>query len=217
MSDSNYIPKHPYGPRFLKGALVSVDIATSQRKTITFQYNPESLNRSLQPQVVGGESGQQSQAVRFIGAPVETIEMEVIVDATDQLERDEPTAVQSGIQPQLTALELLLYPDSGQVIRNQALLDQGCIEIGSYIAPLTLLMWGKNRILPVSVTRCSIREELFDTKLNPLRATVSLGLRALSYSDLDPSHQGYHLFLAYQQAKEAMASYTQAGAAGSIT
>jgi hypothetical protein len=30
-------------------------------------------------------------------------------------------------------------------------------------------------------------------------------MRALSYSDLDSSHKGYHLFLAYQQAKEVMA------------
>jgi ABC-type glycerol-3-phosphate transport system permease component len=35
--------------------------------------------------------------------------------------------------------------------------------------------------------------------------TLALGLRALSYSDVDKSHPAYHLFLAYQQTKEKMA------------
>lgn len=199
------MPSSPRSPRFLKGAIVAIDTATQQRNTIVFQYNPESLSRSLQPQTVGGENGQSSQEVRFVGAPVETINLEVMIDATDQLEADDPKARKLGIQPQLTALEMLLYPTSTQVVQNQKLLAQGSIEIGPYLAPLTLFIFGRNRVLPVNLTGYSSREELFDTSLNPIRSTVSLSMRALSYSDLDPSHQGYHLFLAYQQAKETMA------------
>jgi hypothetical protein len=60
-------------------------------------------------------------------------------------------------------------------------------------------------VLPVLLTGFSSREEMFDAHLNPIRATVTLNMRALSYSDLDKSHRGYHLFLAYQKAKEVMA------------
>ncbi len=204
------MPTTPRSPRFLKGAIVAIDTATRNRNTVVFQYNPESLSRALQPQTVGGQ-GESSREVRFTGAPVETINLEVMIDATDQLEAGEARARQMGIQPQLTALEMLLYPTSAQVTQNQKLLAQGCIEIGPYIAPLTLFIWGRNRVLPVCLTSLSSREELFDSNLNPLRATVGLGLRALSYSDLDPSHRGYHLFLAYQQAKEAMARQGMAG------
>jgi hypothetical protein len=41
--------------------------------------------------------------------------------------------------------------------------------------------------------------------LNPIRATVSLSLRVLSYNDFLPSHPGYNLFLAHQAIKEVMA------------
>jgi hypothetical protein len=194
-----------HGPRLLKGAIVAVDLASNQRNTIVFQYNPETLSRSLQPQMVGGEQGQHSPVVRFTGAPVETINLEVMIDAADQLESGEQTALNLGIYPQLTALATLLYPHSQQVIQNSQLLEQGSIEIGPYTAPLTLFVWGGNRVLPVLLTGLSSREELFDSHLNPIRATVTLNMRALSYSDLNKDHKGYHLFLAYQKAQEVMA------------
>jgi hypothetical protein len=199
------MPTYSQGPRLLKGAIVAIDPATSGRSTIVFQYNPETVKRSLEPQLAGAEGGQRSQALRYTGAPVETIDLEVSIDAVDQLEAGQGAALQQGIHPQLAALETLLYPHSGQVEQNGRLLDQGSIEIAPYVAPLTLFIWGGNRVLPVSLTRYSISEELFDNQLNPIRATVTLGLRALSYSDVDKSHQAYHLFLAYQQAKESMA------------
>jgi hypothetical protein len=196
---------YPPGPRLLKGAIVAIDLSTNQRSAIVFQYNPETLTRSLQPQMAGGDPGQRAQAVRFTGAPVETLTLDVMIDATDQLEVGDPQAASLGIYPALTALEMLLYPQSQQVIQNNQLLSQGSIEVGPYVAPLTLFIWGGNRVLPVLLTGLSSREELFDTSLNPIRATVTLSMRALSYSDLDSTNKGHQLFLAYQKAKEVMA------------
>lgn len=196
---------YPSGPRLLKGAIVAIDLSTNQRSAIVFQYNPETLSRSLQPQMAGGEQGQRSPVVRYTGAPVETVTLDVMIDATDQLEVGNAQASSLGIHPQLTALEMLLYPQSQQVIQNNQVLSQGSIEVGPYVAPLTLFIWGGNRVLPVLLTGLSSREELFDNHLNPIRATVTVSMRTLSYSDLDSSHKGYHLFLAYQQAKEVMA------------
>ena len=73
------------------------------------------------------------------------------------------------------------------------------------VGPFTLFVWGVNRILPVRVTDFSIMEEAHDTKLNPIRARVSLGLRVLSYNDLPITNPGYYLFLAHQAVKETMA------------
>jgi hypothetical protein len=199
------MPTYSQGPRLLKGAIVAIDPAASGRSTIVFQYNPETLKRSLEPQLAGGQGGGSSLAVRYTGAPVETIDLEVTIDAVDQLEAGQSAAAETGIHSQLAALETLLYPHSDQVEQNSRLLDQGSLELSPYVAPLTLFIWGGNRVLPVSLTRYSINEELFDNHLNPIRATVTLGLRALSYSDVDKSHPAYHLFLAYQQTKEKMA------------
>src|SRR2546421_672791 len=99
----------PRSPRLLKGALVSVDLGSPLSQVIVFQYNPATLNRSLEPQMAGGEGGDRSEALRFKGAPVESITLDVEIDATDQLETGRGPAISQGVYPQLAALELLIY------------------------------------------------------------------------------------------------------------
>lgn len=209
------MPTYPRGPRLLKGAIVAISELIPVPTLVTFQYNPETVKRSLQPQMAGGEEGQRSLMVRYTGAPVETIDLEVFIDATDQLEASNPLATSVGIYPQLSLLETLVYPASLQVIANDALLALGTLEVAPLAAPLTLFVWGPNRVLPVSLNTVSISEELFDTNLNPIRATVSLNMRALSYSDLAVATKGYSLFMAYQMSKEAMAAIGLANALNS--
>src|SRR5262249_6202889 len=132
--------------------------------------------------------------------------------ATDQLERGDRAAARLGIHPQLAMLELLIYPPSALVIANAALLAAGTIEIAPPMAPLTLLVWGRSRVLPVRVSELTITEEAHDPNLNPTRAKVSLGLRVLSYNDLSLTQPGYHLFLAQQLAKEGMGAMAAGGA-----
>jgi hypothetical protein len=206
------VPTYPRGPRLLKGAIVVVSDLGGMPQTIAFQYNPETLKRSLQPQTSGGDQGQRSQLVRYTDAPVETIEIEVYIDAIDALEGNDNEAVTTGIYPSLSLLETLVYPQVQQVLQNDALLATGTMEIMPLAAPLTLFVWGPHRVLPVRLTSLNVTEELFDPNLNPIRATVSLSLRALSYSDLSQNTKGYHLFTVYQQAKEALAAQGSAGA-----
>ena len=209
------MPTYPHGPRLLKGAIVTIRELIPAPTLIAFQYNPEAVKRSLQPQMAGGEEGQRSQSVRYTGAPVETIELEVFIEATDQLEAGYPLATNVGIYPQLSLLETLVYPASQDVITNDALLALGTLEVAPLAAPLTLFVWGPNRVLPMRLNSLSISEELFDTNLNPIRATVSLSMRALSYSDLALTSKGYSLFLAYQMAKESMAALGLTNSTGS--
>jgi hypothetical protein len=173
---------------------------------IMFQYNPDTLTRTLQAQNMGGQSGDRAEATRLKGAPVETIKLDVEIDATDQLEAAETNATKLGIYPQLSQLEMLIYPKSLQVIANTVLLALGTIEIIPPIGPFTLLVWGLKRVLPVRVTDFSITEEAHDVNLNPIRAKVSVGMRVLNYNDLSILNPGYHLFLAHQIVKETMAT-----------
>jgi hypothetical protein len=195
----------PNFPRILKGALVGIDPNESLPSVIIFQYNPDTLTRTLKAKSPGGE-GARSEALRLTGAPEETIKVDVEIDGTDQLEKGDPTVIALGIYPQLAALELLIYPRSELVIANTALLAAGTIEIVPPTAPLTLFIWGVNRILPVRITDFSITEEAHNTLLNPIRAKVSLGLRVLSYNDLSLSDPGYYIFLAHHVVKETMIS-----------
>jgi len=196
----------PGSPRLQRGAIVGIDAFNPVASVILFQYNPDTLTRTLEAQSVGGQGGDRSEALRLKGAPVENIKLEVEIDATDQLEEARGTAVSMGIYPQLSALEMLIYPRSSLVLANTALLAAGTIEVIPPTAPFTLFVWGPKRVLPVRLTDFSITEEAYDTNLNPIRAKVSLGLRVLSYNDLPRSHPGYSLFLSHQVIKEAMAT-----------
>ena len=196
----------PGSPRLLKGAIVGIDLFNPLSSAIAFQYNPDTLTRTLQPQGMGNQSGDRSEAMRLKGAPVETIKVDIELDATDQLEQGNTLAERLGIYPQLSALEMLIYPKSALVIANTALMFAGTLEIVPPMGPMTFFIWGLKRVLPVRLTDLSITEESYDPNLNPIRAKVSLGMRVLSYNDLSVMTPGYHLFLAHQVVKETMAT-----------
>lgn len=207
---------YPMGPRLLKGAIVGIDLFNPLASIIMFQYNPETLTRTLQAQGMGGEQGDRDEVMRLKGAPVETIKVDIEIDATDQLESGDSTALAMGIYPQLSQLEMLIYPKSAQVIANTILLATGTIEIIPPMAPFTLFIWGVKRVLPVRLTDFSISEEAHDEHLNPLRAKASLGLRVLSYNDLSITNPGYHLFLTHQIVKETMATIASVNNIGAV-
>jgi hypothetical protein len=199
----------PLSPRLLKGAVIGIDPMNPAASVIIFQYNPDSLSRVLTARTVGGTHGERSEPMRLLGAPTEVITATVEIDATDQLEQADPVATSTGIHPQLAALEMLIYPKSASVIANTLLLAAGTMEVVPPEAPLTILIWGVKRILPVRLSGFTINEQAHDVNLNPIRASVTLNFNVLSYSDLPTNHPGYALFLAHQVTKEAMA--TQAG------
>jgi len=205
-------------PKVMKGAIVGIDPFNPLASIVVFQYNPDTLTRTLQAQSAGAQGGDRSEAMRLKGAPVETFKLDVEIDATDQLERDDALTESLGIYPQLSALEMLIYPKSALVLVNTALLAAGSMEVIPPQAPLTLFIWGPKRILPVRLTEFSITEEAYDVQLNPIRAKVSLGLRVLSYNDLPLTDPGFALFLAHQVVKEAMATIGSVGnLAGSVS
>lgn len=201
----------PGSPRIVKGALVGIDLFSPLPSVVLFQYNPDTVTRTLQAQTAG-EGGARSEVTRLKGAPVETIKLDVEIDATDQLEQG-GLATELGIYPQLSSLEMLLYPKSGLVIANTVLMAIGTLEIVPPTGPLTFLVWGLKRVLPVKLTEFSITEEAHDVGLNPIRAKVSLGLRVLSYNDLSITNPAYYVFLTHQIVKETMAAI---GTVGSV-
>jgi hypothetical protein len=205
-------------PNLLRAGLVLLDATSGNvRRVIALQYNPDSLSRSLQIQGTG-EGGERSEVLRLKGPAVETIKLEAEIDAADQLEKPEQhaAAVEFGIQPQLAALESLINPSAASLLAGNGLAASGTLEIAPAEAPLTLFVWGKQRILPVRLTEFSVTEEAFDPALNPLRAKVSLGLRVLSVNDVGFSHKAGTLFLGYLQGKERLAGKAPGAALGAL-
>jgi hypothetical protein len=195
----------PISPRLLKGAIVSVDANSGVPVgTINLQYNPDEITRSLKPQSVG-EEPDRSEVLRLKGPPIETIKCSVEIDATDQLAAGDSNTVSYGIQPQLAALELLVYPASDVLIANEVLSFIGTIEILPMESALTLFVWSKTRVTPVRITDLDVTEEAFDPQLNPIRAKVSLGMRVLNNNDVGFLTPAGALYMVYQTQKEMLA------------
>jgi hypothetical protein len=191
-------------PRLTKGALIGIDLFAPIQSVIVFQYNPETVERSVKPQGPSGD-GAKAESMRLKGAPIETITMELEIDATDQLDAGDGVTERFGIYPELSNLEMLAYPKLGLVITNTALMAAGVLEIMPPIGPFTLLVWNYQRVVPVRLEQLTITEELHDAKLNPIQAKVKVGLQVLSYNDLSLTNPGYYMFLAHQTIKEVMA------------
>ncbi|HEY6796386.1 MAG TPA: hypothetical protein VI248_17045 [Kineosporiaceae bacterium] len=204
---ASFMPATPVVPR---GGLVLLDPVTGAvRRVIALQYNPDSLKRTLQPQAVGGEQADRSEALRLRGPAHETYTLEVELDATDQLAAPGlPANVpvgENGLHPVLAVLDELVNPARAALLDQDAAARRGAFEIAPVEAPLTVLVWGRNRVVPVRVTDFSVTEEAFDSNLNPIRARLSLTLRVLTVDDVGFAHRGGRLFLSYLGRREQLA------------
>jgi len=199
-------------PRLLRGFLeiYNDDSPGTQTVKINFQYNPGDLRRTLasrRPRDAAQPNAAPQDARLVAGPPVETITLAIELDATDQLADPDnnQNIVDHGLQMPLAALEMLMYPPSAQFEHNQQLADSGEIQVSPSTLALVLFHWGEARVVPVMVTSFTITEQEFDSKLNPIRAKVDLGLQVLTYLDLRNSSTGVDAFVSYQKEKERLA------------
>ena len=110
----------PGSPRLINGAIVGLDPFSPCPSVIIFQYNPDTVTRTVTAQT-SGDNPDQGEALRLKGPPQETIKLDVEIDAADQLEKAVPPTTTLGLYPALAALELLLYPPSKRMIANEVL------------------------------------------------------------------------------------------------
>lgn len=198
-------------PRILKGGLVLMDRVTGRiLRSIVLQYNPEMLTRSLTVRGAGDDSD-PVEALRLAGPPVETISLEAVLDATDGLETGDSVVTRVGVAADIAALETVISPSTATLAAQNALAGRGSIEVLPAEAPLVLFVWGARRIVPVRITAFSVTEEAFDPALNPIRARISLGLRALTINDLSYGSRGGALSLVQLRLKETLAGQARGG------
>ncbi|MFI8071120.1 hypothetical protein ACIF85_20330 [Streptomyces sp. NPDC086033] len=209
-------------PKPIRSGIVVVnpDTGTPQR-IIVLQFNPDTLERSIAPQSAGDSgdggsggkgNGDRNEALRLKGPAEETWKFTAEIDATDQLE----IATPDGIHPQLATLEMLVQPTTDQLRAAGRLAQNGTIEISPIEMPLTLFTWGSKRVMPVRLTELSVNESAFDVNLNPIRASLSIGMKILTVSDLPAGHRGADLYMAHLAQKERLAAAARGGSLGAL-
>jgi len=176
-------------PRFEKGALVQLvkGLTGVVPNIIPFQYNPEKLSHTLTPwnpfEVDQTQRGAQAPTVQPFD-PKESFSLTLEIDATNDLEDDNPVAKMVGVADRLAALKKLTLPTEGLigdlVASARALVGKAAKQAVRPTVPVVLFVWGPSRILPVRVTSFSVEETLFSPTLHPIQATVTLGLEVLT-------------------------------------
>lgn len=149
-------------PTTLKGALIyfGSPMLIPVPNIIIFQYNPETMSRSLNPwQPPSREisfddddridradlTNEQKLALSQPYDPEETFSLELALDASDALEKPEshPVAFVSGVADRIAAIEMLMYPPGESLlggllgtVSSSVSFSAGGPEIGSVPEPL---------------------------------------------------------------------------------
>ena len=197
--------EYPRTPFLVKGAFIefSERFIGPVPNIIIFQYNPTTLSRALSPWEPCSDKkdgGTKTAADKGCGTtqpfdPEETFNVNLLLDATDDLESSDPMALLGGVSDRLSAIEMLLYPQENSLVGDllsaagdalsgaAATLSVDQAKRGSI--PITLFVWGPGRIVPVRLTSFTVEEEAFSPVLYPIRAKVNVGLRILHPSELE--------------------------------
>jgi len=214
----------------LRGALIEygTDLIGPIPNVVIFQFNPESLSRSLQipPRPTGATQRETTQAGE---KTFEKISFKAHFSAANMLDEDKALAKLFGIGPQLCALEKMVLPSS----KLAGLIGKALDAIGSALGiggggdppaqpiprekyPRILFIWGLTRVLPVTIDSMTIAELEYDALLNPLRAEVDLQLSVIAIDEGSDDKLGRGALEYTTMAKEAQAIANLANTAGQI-
>jgi hypothetical protein len=200
-------------PLRLPGAIIQFSAAmiVPIPNIILFQYNPESITRSLSPFDPKGSEGlspedlktksledRQKAAMAQPFDPTETFTLNLLIDATDHLETPDQfphqITVVTGIADRLAALEMLLYPAKDSLLGG--LLGIAGASLSAFgsdatkppeprkAVATTLFVWGPGRIVPVRLTSFTVEEVQYNQLLYPHRARVSVGMRVVTSDEI---------------------------------
>lgn len=194
-------------PFLLKGAIVQFAglpiIPLPIPNIILFQYNPDSIQRSLTPFAPKTAEEKEAALKKDPKAldqpfnPEESFNLTLFLDATDALETPDQfphqIAVATGVADRLAALEQLLYPEGAS--RGLELLGSlvGAIggkkvdptkQIVRTKVPITLFVWGTGTIVPVRLSTFNVEETWWNFLLYPLRAKVTIGMKVVTSAEL---------------------------------
>jgi hypothetical protein len=204
----------------MKGAMIEYgsDFLGPLPNVVIFQFNPESLTRTIQ--IPARPSGAAARETAQAGEPtIEKITLKAQFSAADGLASGNVLARTMGVGPRLAALEKMVNPAS----ELSGLLGAAIDAIGDALGlggdggdepraiiprekyPRILFIWGPFRVLPVVIESMSITELQYDFLLNPIQADVSIGLAVNAIDNCSDDTVGKGALEYSNMAKDAQA------------
>jgi hypothetical protein len=171
--------------RHVKGAFVAYRAEHESPATIVFQFNPETLSRSL--------SLPESHPAGSTEPAREVISFTMLLDAVEfSDEHQDPDVAQIGLLPIMSALEQLINvpEDDGSSARSPS---------------AVLFCWGPHRLVPVQLRSLVIKETQFGPTLAPVRATVDIVLDVISSAEAASHPAASHAWTKHLQARQSLA------------
>lgn len=176
-----------------KGALIEYALSIPPL-ALVFDFNPKTLSRSRTIQLPSsGAPGTQGsygftlptdtpRVAQGVTVQPETFSIEILIDATEQLNAGDPVAGQFGIEPQLDTLRTMVEPKSQAPSGVQMLASLGLGERRAFqrdeSASVILFVWGTH-VLPVFLTSVQVEEQAHMPSLVPYRATATIGMQVI--------------------------------------
>lgn len=214
----------------LRGALIEYGsgLIGPIPNVVIFQFNPETLTRSLQiPERPGSSASREtSQAGESV---FETISFTAHFSAADQLKDDKVLARLFGVGPQLCALEKMVHPSAliggligaaidaiGDALGGGSGAEDPTQPIPREKFPKIIFIWGVTRVLPVIITSMRITEQQYDRLLNPVQAEVEIELTVNSIDSCSDDDLAKGALTYTTIAKEAQAIANLANTAEQI-
>ena len=167
----------------VKGALLYSGSQHIPPAPFVFQFNPATItHRKNYPNT----ATQVDEIIRF----------QLVLNAMEGMEQQDPVMTEHGIYPQIAALE--------EILSYQTQLQPASwLRILFRSRPARFLMWVYGeRIIPVMLQRMTIRETMHNSTLKPIHAEVDISLRVLTSKDLGHNKEGLKILNNYHQQRK---------------
>jgi hypothetical protein len=161
---------------------------------LVFDFNPQSISRSRSVTIKSGDAPGNRTGYDFL-TPLETsrvaqgvelaaegFSVDILLDATDQMDKGDPIAAQFGVQPQIDTLRSMVEPKAQGPLGVQTLSSLGIGGARAFerqeTASVLIFAWGI-QLIPVFLTGVSQKEALHLPNLTPYRAEMSLSMQVI--------------------------------------
>jgi hypothetical protein len=161
---------------------------------LVFDFNPETLSRNRSVTITTGSTPatrggydfalptETPRVAQGVAIEPESFDVDILLDATDRMEKSDPIAVQFGIEPELDTLRSMVEPKSQGPGGFQMLSSLGFGGARAFqraeTASVILFVWGTH-VLPVFLKAIDVQEKAHLPSLVPYRANVKLSMQVI--------------------------------------